>query len=78
MKSHLLQDFYDGKHSEDLPLVVNDTARILRGVNATRSGAVVCVDVSEDTPKFLIEFDDGTDEVVPLDNLERIDDHVAS
>jgi len=77
MTSQLLQDFYDGKRSKDLPFVVNDEARILRGVYASRSGAVVCVDISETMPRFLIEFGDGTDELVPLDNLERIDDDVA-
>jgi hypothetical protein len=77
MKSHLIQDFYDGKHSKDVLLVLNDTVTILRGVYASRSGAVVSINISEDTPKFLIEFGDGTDEVVPLDNLERIDGHVA-
>ena len=73
----LIRDFYDGRRSKDLPFVVNDEARILRGVYASRSGAVVSIDISESMPKFLIEFGDGTDELVPLDNLEKIDDHVA-
>jgi len=71
MNEQLIQDFYDGKRSKDLPFVLNDTAKILRGVYASRSGAVVSIDISEAIPKFLIEFGDGTDELVPLDNLER-------
>ena len=77
MTSQLIQNFYDGKRSKDLPFVVNDEARILHGVYASRSGAVVCVDISEAMPRFLIEFGDGTDELVTLDNLGRTDDHVA-
>jgi hypothetical protein len=77
MTSRILQDFYDGRRSKDVPFVVNDEAKILRGAYASRSGAVVSIDISAAIPKFLIEFGDGTDELVPLDNLERIDDHVA-
>lgn len=77
MKSHLIDNFYDGKRSADLPLVLNDTVTILRGVYARRSGAVVSIDVSGDVPKFLVEFGDGTDELVPLDNLQRLDDSVG-
>jgi len=66
-----VQDYCDGKRPARVPFVVNDTATILRGVYATRSGAVVCIDISEDAPKFLIEFGDGTDELVPFDNLEK-------
>jgi hypothetical protein len=77
VNAQLIQDFYDGKRSKDVPLAYNDTAKILRGVYASRSGAVVSIDISEAMPKFLIEFGDGTDELVPLDNLEKIDDHVV-
>ena len=73
MNDQFIQDFYDGKRSKDVPLIVNDTAKILRGVYASRYGAVVAIDISEAMPKFLIEFGDGTDELVPLDNLEKID-----
>jgi hypothetical protein len=77
MPSQLIQDFYNGRRSEAVPFVVNDTARILRGIYALRSGAVVGIDISEAVPKFLVEFGDGTDELVLADNLEKIDDHVA-
>ena len=77
MTSQLIQDFYDGNRATDLPFVVNDEARIVRGVYASRTGAVVCIDVSETTPKFLIEFGDGTDELVSLDDLEPIGDRPA-
>jgi hypothetical protein len=78
MNAQLEQDFFDGKRSKDVPLVYNDTAKIVRGVYASRSGTVVSMMISEAMPKFLIEFGDGTaDELVPLDNLERIDDNVA-
>ena len=71
IKSHFIEDFYTRKRSKDLPLVLNDTATILRGPYATRAGAVVAVDISEEIPKFLIEFGDGTDELIPLNDLEK-------
>ncbi len=77
MTSQILQDCYNGRRSKALPFVVNDEARALRGAYASRSGAVVCIDISKAMPKFLIEFGDGTDELVPLDNLERSDDRAA-
>jgi NAD/NADP transhydrogenase beta subunit len=77
MTPQILQDFYDGKRSAAVPFVVNDEAIILRGVYAGKSGAVVSIDTSEASPRFLIEFGDGTDELVSLDNLEKYDDHVA-
>jgi hypothetical protein len=40
-------------------------------------GAAVCIDVSEANQRFLVEFGDGTDELVPIDELQRIDDDVA-
>ena len=77
MTPKILQDFYDGKRSAALPFVVNDEAIILRGVYAGKPGAVVSIDISEASPRFLIEFGDGTEELVSLDNLEKYDDHVA-
>ena len=78
MNAQFEQDFIDGKRSKDVPLIYNDTVKIVRGVYASRSGTVVSMVTSEAMPKFLIELWDGTgDELVPLDNLERIDDDVA-
>jgi hypothetical protein len=72
MTPQILQDFYDGRRSAAVPFVVNDTAVILRGVYAKRSGAVVAIDISKESPRFLIEFGDGTDELVSLDDLQSM------
>jgi transcription antitermination factor NusG len=72
MSTQIMEAFFAGKRSAELPLVVNDTAKILRGDYAGRSGAVVLVDSSKEMLQFLVEFGDGTDELVSLDNLEKI------
>jgi hypothetical protein len=78
MSAQFEQDFFDGKRSKDVPLICNDTVKIVRGVYASRSGSVVSIVTSEATPKFLIELGDGAgDELVSFDDLERIDDDVA-
>ncbi|HSY42814.1 MAG TPA: hypothetical protein VK811_02820 [Candidatus Acidoferrum sp.] len=76
MNEKLIEDFYAGNRSEKIPFVLNDKAKVLRGVYASRFGAVVSINISEVMPKFLIEFGDGTDELVPLDNLERVEEAV--
>ena len=72
MKTSVIHDFHEGKRSNAVPLVENDTARILQGVYAGRVGKVVLVDTSKEILQFLIDFGDGTDELVPLDNLTKV------
>lgn len=72
MSTQIMEAFFEGKRSAELPFVLDDTAKILRGALAGRSGAVVLVDTSKEMLQFLVDFGDGTDELVPLDNLEKI------
>ena len=74
MNSAAYDAFYNQTRSSEVPLVVGDTAKVLRGNYGGRLGAVVGIDVSTSTLQFLIEFGDGTDELLPVDNLERIPD----
>jgi hypothetical protein len=72
MRTRIIEDFHSGKRSSDLPLVENDTARVLKGDYAGRVGTVVLIDTSKDVLQFLIDFGDGTDELVSQDNLEKV------
>lgn len=65
-------EFYTYVRSEILPYCVNDVVEITRGVYAGRQGAVVVLDRSGEKPKFLVEFGDGTDELVSVDHLKLI------
>ena len=66
-------DFFTHVRSELLPYCVNDVVEITRGVYSGRRGAVVVLDRSSDKPKFLVEFGDGTDELVTVDDLKLIE-----
>jgi hypothetical protein len=66
-------DFYTYARSELLPYCVNDVVEITRGVYSGRRGAVVVLDRSGEKPKFLVEFGDGTDELVGVDDLRLIE-----
>ena len=66
-------DFYSYVRSEVLPYCVNDVVEITRGVYSGRRGAVVVLDRSAEKPKLLVEFGDGTDELVSIDDLQLIE-----
>jgi len=51
----------------------NDKVTVIDGFHAGRSGTVVVIKSSREALMFLVEFDDGTDEVFPLHVLERMD-----
>jgi hypothetical protein len=62
-------DFFAGRRSDALPFCVNDTVEVLRGTYAGRIGAVVLLDRSREAFRFLVEFGDGTDELIEPQNL---------
>jgi hypothetical protein len=65
-------DFYTGRRSESLPFCVNDCVEVTGGPYRGRRGAVVVLDRSGNAPKFLVEFGDGTDELVAADLLKIV------
>ena len=57
-------DFFEGRRSLSLPFCVNDSVEVIAGPYSGRRGAVVLLDRSGQAPRFLIEFGDGTDELL--------------
>ena len=68
----LQEDFFAGRRSAQLPYCVNDTVEVTSGPYTGRRGAVALLDRSGDTAKFLVEFGDGTDELLPAQLLTLI------
>ena len=69
-------DFFAGRRSDALPFCVNDTVEVLRGVYVGRVGAVVLLDRSRESFHFLVEFGDGTDELIEPQNLALVQEAV--
>ena len=64
--------FYNGNRSDTLPYCLNDVLEVTAGEYQGRRGWAVAVDRRKPELRLLIEFDDGTDELVPLSQLTRI------
>ena len=62
MSVDLIDRFYDGHRSPDLPFVEGDAVRVAHGEYAGRLGEVVVLAYAEVPLKYLVEFGDGTDE----------------
>ena len=60
----LEQDFYAGRRSPTLAFGVDDEVEVTAGEYAGRRGWLVAIDRREAEPRFLVEFGDGTDELV--------------
>jgi hypothetical protein len=73
LPEYLDNEFYSGQKSTILKYSINDTVKVLSGPYRNYSGAVVVLDRSHDEPYYLVEFGDGTDELIAQSNLERIE-----
>ena len=63
--------FYEGRRTEALPLAVNDIVTVQEGRKSGAIAWVISIEAAEPTPKYLIEYEDGSDEIVALVNLQR-------
>lgn len=64
------QAFYDGKRSETLPLVVNDVVTVKEGKKSGAIAWVISIQEEKPEPKYLVEYEDGSDEILPLTKIE--------
>lgn len=64
-------DFYEKRRSESLPLAVADDVTVMRGRQSGAVAAVISLESLPPNPKYLIEYADGSDEIVPLADLTR-------
>jgi len=68
----LLAHFFDRRPTADLPFVLGDTVDVIDGIYAGRRGEVVILAFAENPIRFLVEFDDGTDETFPASSLKLV------
>lgn len=68
----LIDDFYAGRRGVQLHFCVNDEVSVKNGVYAGRVGETVVLDITHGEPTYLVDFGDGTDEVVIQSNLETV------
>jgi hypothetical protein len=62
--------FYEGKRTTSLPLAVNDYVTVTFGKRAGARAAVISLNKAEPNPAYLVEYGDGSDEVVLLANIK--------
>ena len=73
MPDHPLNDaFYHGRRSGELPFVVDDQVRVTHGVYHGQTGTVAVLDWSGAELRYLVEFGDGTDELLLGSALELL------
>ena len=66
-------DFFEGRRSRSMPLVINDPVEITDGENAGQAGAVIAIESFGADPILIIELGQtGQDVKVPLRSLRRI------
>lgn len=63
--------FYEGKRTDKLPFVANDVVTVKEGKRAGKKGWVTSIQSEEPTPTYLVEYEDGCEETLPLAYLQR-------
>ena len=63
--------FYEGKRSDALPLAVNDVVTVKAGDKSGAPAWVISLEEEAPEPKYLVEYEDGSDEILPLGILVR-------
>ena len=62
--------FYAAKRSTIFPLAVNDVVTVLKGRKPGEKAAVVSIQAIEPSVTYLVEYGDGSDDFVALENLK--------
>ncbi len=63
--------FYEGQRSERYPLAVNDVVSVKTGERSGARAWVISIQSEDSDPMYLVEYDDGSDQVVPLSRIDR-------
>jgi hypothetical protein len=61
--------FYEGRRSESLPLAVNDVVTVTWGKRVGVRAWVISLRTIHPEPSYLVEYEEGSDEVVPLSSI---------
>ena len=68
----LVDEFHSGRRGPTLKFRENDSARVTSGDYTGRTGAVVALDLKHAEPYYLVDFGNGTDELIAESALEYI------
>ncbi len=61
--------FYSAARSTRFPLAVTDVVTVLEGRKPGEKAAVISIQAVEPTVAYLVEYGDGSDDVIALDKL---------
>ena len=61
--------FYEAKRTEILPLAVNDVVTVRKGRKSGARAWVISLESLPPESKYLIDYEDGSDEIIPLADL---------
>jgi len=64
------QAFYEGPRSEKFPLIVNDVVTVMIGARSGARAWVIQIEQEHPEPKYLIEYEDGSDATLLLSSLQ--------
>jgi hypothetical protein len=77
-KERFLDEFFAGRRSEKMPFVHNDQVEITSGAYAGHVGTVDLLDLSHAELRYLVGFEDGTDEIFASDALRRVNSDIGT
>jgi hypothetical protein len=63
-------DFFCGRRSESLPIVVGDAVEVFHGKKKGTLASAISLESVGDDPRFRVEFGDGSAEELPLSDLK--------
>ncbi len=66
----IMDAFYAAQRSSEYPLAVNDVVRVKDGRKPGEFAAVISIDSPAPVVRYLVEYGDGSDDIVPLTALE--------
>ncbi|HET7537059.1 MAG TPA: hypothetical protein VFJ90_11425 [Candidatus Didemnitutus sp.] len=67
----ITEAFYAARRSETYPLAVNDVVTVKAGRKSGAVAWVISIQAEAPAVKYLVEYEDGSDEIVLLSALEK-------
>lgn len=64
-------DFYEARRTPTLPLAYNDVVSVTYGDRVNSRAWVISLEEESPVPVYFVEFDDGSDAMVPLIAISR-------
>ena len=67
---NIMDAFYAGRRSAIYPLAVNDVVLVKEGKKTGSLAAVISIESPAPVARYLVEYGDGSDDIIPLAALE--------